>query len=823
MAASFLRASNLDKSTLVDPSGRDPTRLLPNELLAHIFLSYRAWQDVAYSDSSPFEEPARGHPTWLSITQVCRRWREVAISCSRFWEIIPIHNPECTKEMLQRSKNIPITVSNSGHPVSLQDSLACQEATEIALSQSARVVEMRLEELTAPKSDSVIETFTSLAISHPLSSLERLKVTYHTNWCVLPSQLFRNSPRLQRLQLFRCSLPWGEALSLANITYLDLSVDVYALMPTASELLDALASMPKLRTLILNDSVASSPNVSASRKLALPCLEFLSLNDDVQACADFLGCLEAPPDVDLRLYLIQIAYPSDFMQSESRLIEMLQKYCGERCKRARSSLEDLTSLTIGQTTRDGVRIRLGSSLHRLRTHTHVDEQENRPHYDFTIHCPTELEFLDRDVPRLVQAICTQFPPEPIRNLRAGGFFDFSKERWLGTFRGMKFITSVEVEDALVYGFLDAFKTPQLIASSLTPAIFPMIQNLTLVRGSLDHMNEAGNLKYAQPSEPPKSILIVNKHRTKPIKEAIDAFLQHVRDNYPQVRVFHEDRQDIDIPEGVEMWRPGEGAEKIDLVVTLGGDGTILHASSLFRAGAVPPVLSFSMGTLGFLLPFHIDDFSKALASVFEGKATVLYRMRLLCTFHDKDGKRSGSDGGDWQVMNEVALHRGSSPHLNTIDAFVDGQHLTEAVSDGLIVSTPTGSTAYSLSAGGPIVHPSLSALVLTPICPRSLSFRPLVFPASSSITLRIGERSRASAGVSMDGQVSRILGPGESVTVRASLHPIPCINRSSIAEPEEGREGAGPGKEDDWVRDINNLLQYNATFRSKALLRHDRN
>ena len=88
-------------------------------------------------------------------------------------------------------------------------------------------------------------------------------------------------------------------------------------------------------------------------------------------------------------------------------------------------------------------------------------------------------------------------------------------------------------------------------------------------------------------------------------------------------------------------------------------------------------------------------------------------------------------------MNEVSLHRGPSPHLNTIDVFVDGQHLTEAVCDGLIVSTPTGSTAYSLSAGGPIVHPSLSAIVLTPICPRSLSFRPLVFPSSSSVTLRV--------------------------------------------------------------------------------------
>jgi len=193
-------------------------------------------------------------------------------------------------------------------------------------------------------------------------------------------------------------------------------------------------------------------------------------------------------------------------------------------------------------------------------------------------------------------------------------------------------------------------------------------------------------------------------------------------------------------------------------------------------------------------------------------------------------------------MNEVSLHRGPSPHLNTIDVFVDGQHLTEAVCDGLIVSTPTGSTAYSLSAGGPIVHPSLSAIVLTPICPRSLSFRPLVFPSSSSITLRVrdlpdqatfyglthflqvGDKSRSASGVSMDGQSSRVLNPGESVRVHASRYPIPCINRSSISDDMQDRksEGVGPGKEDDWVRDINNLLQYNATFRSKALLRHSR-
>ncbi|KAK7444261.1 NADH kinase pos5 [Stygiomarasmius scandens] len=322
-------------------------------------------------------------------------------------------------------------------------------------------------------------------------------------------------------------------------------------------------------------------------------------------------------------------------------------------------------------------------------------------------------------------------------------------------------------------------------------------------------------------KPPQSVLIVNKMRTPPVILAINALLEHIHTAYPGVRVFHEDRPDI--PHGAEVWHPSK--HQIDLVVTLGGDGTILHASSLFSSGAVPPVLSFSMGTLGFLLPFHIDDFARALESVFHGKATILNRMRLAATFFNQNLAKKKNDNNDWQVMNEIALHRGSSPHLNTIDIYVDGQHLTEAVSDGLIVSTPTGSTAYSLSAGGPIVHPSLSALVLTPICPRSLSFRPLVFPSSSSITLRIGDRSRAPAGVSMDGRTSHVLQPGESVTVQASPYPVPCINRSSISDDElhqKEKEGAGPGKEDDWVRDINNLLQYNATFRSKALLRHSR-
>jgi len=243
--------------------------------------------------------------------------------------------------------------------------------------------------------------------------------------------------------------------------------------------------------------------------------------------------------------------------------------------------------------------------------------------------------------------------------------------------------------------------------------------------------------------PPKSMLVVKKRNDKLVDEALVYFLDHVRKFYPQTQLYFP--SPTGAPEYLDIWDLKKHGP-IDLVVTFGGDGTILRANALFRTGRIPPVLSFSMGNLGFLLPFHIDSFPKVLARIYEGRATIMERMRLACTFLDADDRRvddcgqlaeCGEEG--WQVMNEVTLHRGRSPHLNRIDAYVDDTHLTEAVSDGLIVGTPTGSTAYSLSSGGPIVHPMVRTILLTPICPRSLSFRPLLLPGSSDVQLRVSQ------------------------------------------------------------------------------------
>ncbi|KAG9024147.1 NADH kinase pos5, partial [Serendipita sp. 407] len=183
------------------------------------------------------------------------------------------------------------------------------------------------------------------------------------------------------------------------------------------------------------------------------------------------------------------------------------------------------------------------------------------------------------------------------------------------------------------------------------------------------------------SKTPGSILFVKKPNDNLVAAAFNDVASYIKTTYPQTLLFHESENKL--PDGVLSWSSSEKRDKpIDLIVTLGGDGTILHASSLFKTGPIPPVLSFSMGTLGFLLPFNIDTFPRALDEVFSGNGTILERMRIACTFHRQDGSEiegRGELGTGWQVMNEVTLHRGRSPHLNVIDAYVDGQHLTEAM------------------------------------------------------------------------------------------------------------------------------------------------
>ncbi|OAX77275.1 hypothetical protein ACJ72_08430 [Emergomyces africanus] len=185
------------------------------------------------------------------------------------------------------------------------------------------------------------------------------------------------------------------------------------------------------------------------------------------------------------------------------------------------------------------------------------------------------------------------------------------------------------------------------------------------------------------------------------------------------------------------------------------------------------------------------------------------------------------DDGGVHAMNEVVIHRGKQPHLAIVEVYVGGRFLTEAVADGMILSTPTGSTAYSLSSGGSIIHPLVPSLLVTPICPRSLSFRPLVIPSSTPVTLRLSEKNRGrEVEVSIDGvMMAQGLRVGMEVRVWGEeiekrdgrwRGGIPCVMRKTLGDNNNNGGSGGGDAADGWVGGLNGLLKFNYPFGSEG-------
>ncbi|RDA83790.1 hypothetical protein CP532_5197 [Ophiocordyceps camponoti-leonardi (nom. inval.)] len=223
-------------------------------------------------------------------------------------------------------------------------------------------------------------------------------------------------------------------------------------------------------------------------------------------------------------------------------------------------------------------------------------------------------------------------------------------------------------------------------------------------------------------------------------------------------------------------------ERFDLVLTLGGDGTVLFTSWLFQR-VVPPVLSFSLGSLGFMTQFEFERYRDQLDRVMgDGGMKINLRMRFTCTVKRGGGGESESEKSEkseqFQVLNELVIDRGPSPYVSNLELYGDGELLTVVQADGCIFSTPTGSTAYSLSAGGSLVHPDIPAILLTPICPHSLSFRPMVLSDTMELRVVVPRGSRATAYCSFDGKGRVELRQGDRVTISASQFPFPTVTRT---------------------------------------------
>jgi NAD+ kinase len=213
----------------------------------------------------------------------------------------------------------------------------------------------------------------------------------------------------------------------------------------------------------------------------------------------------------------------------------------------------------------------------------------------------------------------------------------------------------------------------------------------------------------------------------------------------------------------------ELAAAVDLVVVLGGDGTLLAVARAIGRRLVP-ILGVNLGALGFLAEIDLGELFPTLEAVLAGRFRIEPRMRLEVTV-DRDGVELGR----YLALNDAVVARTALSRMVDLEARADGVDVTTYHADGLIVATPTGSSAYSLSAGGPLVLPSFEAVVLTPICSHTLTQRPLVLPPACEVTVRVQDARGGEVQLTVDGQVGRELAERDRVTLRRSEWPAQLL------------------------------------------------
>ncbi len=194
-----------------------------------------------------------------------------------------------------------------------------------------------------------------------------------------------------------------------------------------------------------------------------------------------------------------------------------------------------------------------------------------------------------------------------------------------------------------------------------------------------------------------------------------------------------------------LYTPEES--RFEWVVVLGGDGTLLGAVRQFgRSGT--PILGVNLGGLGFLTAIPLERLYPCIEKMLEGKLGYENRIML-----ETRVKRDGKEICSFEVLNDIVVNKRTLARIVDLDVFIDGEFLTTFRADGLIVSTPTGSTAYNLSAGGPILYPTIESFILTPICPFTLTNRPILIPDSATITIKMSKETKETIVLTFDGQV----------------------------------------------------------------------
>ena len=269
----------------------------------------------------------------------------------------------------------------------------------------------------------------------------------------------------------------------------------------------------------------------------------------------------------------------------------------------------------------------------------------------------------------------------------------------------------------------------------------------------------------------------------------------------------------------------------EYVFCIGGDGTLLRLLRIlffrFLPPTLPKIVTFSMGSLGYLCNFQVTELLDVLNStvlapsskIIQDKIKIDYRSRLSCSLEDQvtgtpiSFKRVfvDSQGGKevqpaiCHALNEISITRGNAEFMCRFDVYINDSLLTIVQGDGVLISTPTGSTAYNLSCGGSIIHPGTDAVALTPICPHSLSFRPIILPKTAKISIVLPEEARTGAWVTFDGQMRFKMERTEKLVIKESAFCVPFVLKKET------------NIDQDWVEKLRRTLKWNKTIIQKPI------
>ena len=264
----------------------------------------------------------------------------------------------------------------------------------------------------------------------------------------------------------------------------------------------------------------------------------------------------------------------------------------------------------------------------------------------------------------------------------------------------------------------------------------------------------------------RSAGIICKPNRDLVSSVVPGLLEWLRERKIEVFVDEETRACIDLP---APGLPREAlSERIDLLIVLGGDGTLLSAARALGSHRIS-ILAVNLGGLGFLTSVTLEEMYPVLEQVIAGKHTTSERMML-----DAEIIRQGQVSERQRALNDAVATKAALARMLEFDVYVDRNHVGRYRADGIIVATPTGSTAYSLAAGGPIIDPQLDAFVITPICPHMLTNRPLVIPHSATIELDFGPADEP-VYITLDGQMGFQLKPKDRVIITKSASRVTLV------------------------------------------------